>query len=308
LRARTILITGATGLIGKHLVKKLKARGDRIVALTTKVQSGSAMGSGISFEGISEIVGWSDYTSLAREKIFGIVNLAGRNLGEKRWTEEVKREIYDSRIGTTAKLNDLISKMEIKPEVLVSASGVDYYGDKGAAEVYENSPPGESFAAKLCIDWERETMQAEQYGVRVVVIRTGLVLAAESTALKKMMLPFKLFIGGPPGGGKQWLSWIHIDDITDVYIFSLENENMMGAINGSSPNPVQMKEFCKVLGRVIHRPSYMPVPKFALRLAFGEVAELVLSGRRAVPGKLMEAGFRFRFNEVDSALRDIVDN
>jgi uncharacterized protein (TIGR01777 family) len=302
--ARTILITGATGLIGKHLVRKLNARGDVVLALSTRAASFRGQAADLSLQ---KAVGWTDYLSLKDEKIFGIINLAGKNLAEDRWTEKVKQEIYDSRIGTTTKLNDLISKMEIKPEVLVSASGVDYYGDKGDFEVDEDSPPGETVAAKVCVAWEKEAMKAEQYGVRAVSIRTGLVLASDSPAINKMMLPFRLLVGGPPGGGKQWLSWIHIDDITNAYIFALENKNVRGPINGSSPNPVRMKEFCKVLGRAIHRPSYMPVPKFVLKLAFGEVSELVLVGRRAVPKKLMKAGFRFRLEKVEEALEEVVN-
>lgn len=293
-------MTGATGLIGRHLVRKLGARGDVVIALSTRRR--------VADLSLQKVVDWNDYLSLREEKIFGVINLAGKNLSEDRWTEKVKQEIYDSRIGTTAKLNDLISKMEIRPEVFVSASGVDYYGDKGEMELDENSSPGDTVTAKVCVDWEKETKKAEQYGVRAVSMRTGLVLASDSPAIKKMMLPFKLFVGGPPGGGKQWLSWIHIDDITDAYIFALENKYIRGPINGSSRNPVRMKEFCKILGKVIHRPSYIPVPKFALRLAFGEVSELVLSGRKAMPRKLIEAGFKFRFNDVDSALRNIIDN
>jgi uncharacterized protein len=297
--ARTILITGATGLIGSHLSRKLRARGDKVIALSTHgAEAGEILPE------IFKAIDWKDYFSLKDEKIFGIINLAGMNLAGKRWNDKVKKQLYDSRIGSTAKLIDLISKMEVKPEVLVSASGVDIYGDSGDKDVYEDSPPGNSFAARLCVDWEKEAMKAENYGARVVTLRTGMVIAEEGEALRKMIFPFKLFIGGAPGGGRQYLSWIHIDDITDIYMMALENKNMRNAFNASSPNPVRLKEFCSILGRLLHKPSFMPVPAFALKLLFGEVSELILSGRRALPKKLLELGYRFRYSDVKEALAE----
>jgi uncharacterized protein (TIGR01777 family) len=297
--SRTVVITGATGLIGRHLTGKLNARGDKIIALSTH-----GTDAGKILPEIYKAVGWKDYLSLVNEKIYGIVNLAGMNLAAKRWNREVKKQIYDSRIGTTAKLIELISKMEIKPEVLVSASGVDYYGDTGDKNIYEDSPPGNSFPARLCVDWEQEAMKAENYGTRVVTLRTGFVIARDSEALKKMIFPFKFFVGGAPGGGKQYLSWIHIDDMTDIYLLALENTKMKNVYNAASPNPVKMKEFCEILGKLLHRPSFMPVPAFAIKLLFGEVSELILSGRKALPKKLLESGYKFRFTDVKKTLSE----
>lgn len=295
--SRTILITGATGLIGRHLVKKLSARGDKVIALSTK----GAAAEKILPEAYKS-VGWDDYLSLSNEKIYGIINLAGMNLAGKRWNWMVKKQMYDSRIVTTAMLVHLIYKMEIKPEVLVSASGVDYYGDTGDKNIYEDSPPGNGYASRLCVDWEKYAMNAEEYGLRVVALRTGVVIAGDAPGIKKMLLPFKLFVGGAPGNGKQYMSWIHIDDITDIYLFALENKNMRGAFNAAAPNPVTMKEFCRILGELIHRPSFMPVPAFALKILFGEVSELILSGRKALPDKLIKLGYKFQFTNVKEAL------
>lgn len=295
--SRTILITGATGLIGRHLVKKLSARGDKVIALSTK---GAAAGK-ILPEAYKS-VGWDDYLSLSNEKIYGIINLAGMNLAGKRWNWTVKKQMYDSRIVNTATLVHLIHKMETKPDVLVSASGVDFYGDTGDKNIYEDSPPGNGYASRLCVDWEKYAMNAEEYGVRVVTLRTGVVIAHDSPGIKKMLLPFKLFVGGAPGSGKQYMSWIHIDDITDIYLFALENKNMKGVFNAAAPNPVTMNEFCRTLGGLIHRPSFMPVPAFALKILFGEVSELLLSGRKALPDKLMKLGYKFQFTNLKEAL------
>jgi hypothetical protein len=230
------------------------------------------------------------------------------NLAEKRWNEKVKKEIYDSRIISTHKLVELISIMEHKPEVFVSASGVDYYGDTRDKEVFEDSPPGSSFASMLTKDWENEALKSQQYNVRVAVLRTGFVIGKGSPALEKMLLPFKLFVGGPPGGGKQYLSWIHIDDLVNIYLFSINNESVKGAVNASAPNPVTMKDFCKQIGRVLKRPSFFPVPGFMLRLFFGEISEVILSGRRALPHKLQDLGYSFKYKNVSDAISNFYKN
>jgi uncharacterized protein (TIGR01777 family) len=293
---KRILITGATGVIGKYIVEALKMRGDEALILTTNTESAKKV-----FPGLKGITGWKDMSSLKNEKIDGIINLAGMNLGEKRWNDKVKKEIYHSRIDSTGKVVELIASMDVKPKVLVSASGVDYYGDKGSVNVYEDTPPADSFAGRLCVDWENEAIKAGKYGVRTVVIRTGFVIAKNSPAVDKLALPFKLFIGGTIGSGKQYISWIHADDLVEIYLFALDNGEVKDAVNGTAPNPETMKIFCKHLAKALNRPGIFPVPGFAVKIIAGEMAELILTGRKALPKKIIELGYKFKYlNSLDA--------
>jgi len=298
---KTILITGATGLIGGHIIKALTGAGYGYIALTTHPDSARK-----KLAGAEKIVGVNDYLSLKDEKISGIINLAGANLGEKRWTEKNKKIFYDSRIDITRKLVHLIEVMPEKPEVLLSASGVDYYGDTGSADMYEDAPPADTFLGKLTHDWEAEALKAQVFGVRTAVLRTGFVVAKDSDAVKKLLLPFKLFVGGPLGGGKQYISWIHIDDLVSAYLFLIEN-NLSGAFNASSPDPETNKEFGRSAARELHRPAILSVHAFMLKLILGEMSAVVLDGRRALPGRLLEAGFRFKFTHSTEAWKDILE-
>ncbi|MGH2574129.1 MAG: TIGR01777 family oxidoreductase, partial [Ignavibacteria bacterium] len=248
---KTILLTGATGLIGKYLVNALSSRGNEIIVLTRSAEAAKKI-----LPRIKKITVLDNYLSLKNEKIDAIINLAGMNMAERRWNLKVKKLLYDSRVNTTNKIVELISAMEKKPEVLVSASGVDYYGDTGDEDIFEGSPAGNNFASSLCVDWENKALKARDYNVRVVIIRNGLVLAKEAHALNKMALPFKLFVGGYPGSGKQYLSWVHIDDAVGIYLLAIDNSDMDGPVNGSSPNPKRMKDFCGELGKVLGSPSY----------------------------------------------------
>jgi uncharacterized protein (TIGR01777 family) len=293
---KKILITGATGLIGKHIVNALHSRGDEVLILTTNSKSAKK-----TFPFLNQITEWKDILSLKNETLDGIIHLAGMNLGDKRWNEKVKEEIYNSRINTTRKIVELISVMALKPEVLLSASGVDYYGDKGNKDIYEDSPPADDFVGQLCQDWENEALKTEKFGVRTVVIRTGFVLAKDSKAVDKFAKPFKMFIGGPIGKGTQYMSWIHIDDLTGIYLFALDNLNVRGALNGTAPNPETMKIFCKNLAGALHRPSLFPVPAFAVKIIAGELAELILSGRKALPKKIIELGYKFKYENAAEA-------
>jgi uncharacterized protein (TIGR01777 family) len=300
LNNKTVLRTGATGLIGGHIVKALTAAGYSYIALTTHPDSARK-----KLSGAEKIVGVNDYMELKDEIIFGIINLAGANLGEKRWTKKNKKIFYDSRIDITKKLVHLIEVMPKKPEVLVSASGVDYYGDTGSADMYEDAPPADTFLGKLTHDWEAEALKAQAHGVRTAVLRTGFVIAKDSDAVKKLLLPHKLFVGGPLGGGKQYVSWIHINDLVSAYLFLIEN-NLSGAFNASSPNPETNKEFGKSAARVLGRPAIFPVPALMLKLILGEMSAVVLDGRRALPGRLLEAGFSFKFTHSSDAWKDIL--
>lgn len=293
-----ILVSGATGLIGKYFVKALISRGDEVVILTQNISRARKI-----LPEAKNFASWNDYISLYSDKFSCIINLAGTNLDAKRWNDKFKREIYDSRILTTRKMVYLISKMSAKPGVLINASGVDYYGDTGDNDIDESSPYPDTFISKLVYDWEREAFDAEKYKVRVVCLRSGFVIAPDSSALHKLVLPFKFFAGGHPGNGKQYMSWIDIEDLVRIYLYCLDNEPINGAVNACSPYPEKMKEFSKHLGNALHRPSWFHVPAFVLKTIFGEKADLILSGRKALPKKLLAAGYEFKYPHAIDSLR-----
>ena len=291
-----VAVAGANGLIGSNLVRALRARGDEVVPLVRNPRNPGE-------------VRWDpraggDWTK-ALDGVDGVVNLAGANVGAKRWTGEYKKEIRESRLQATRALVEAMRAATRRPRVFVSASAVGYYGDRGDEEVTESTQPGSDFLARLCVAWEEEAGRAEQLGVRTVLFRTGVVLDREDSALAKMIPPFKAFVGGPIGSGRQWFPWIHIGDEVELILWALDG-TVRGPVIASAPNPVRMKEFARALGRVLHRPALFPVPPFALRLAVGEMAEVLLEGQRALPRKALEGGFRFRFEDLDAALRDVL--
>jgi len=291
-----VAVAGANGLIGSNLVRALRARGDEVVGLVRNPRHPGE-------------VRWDPKTggewTRSIDGVDAVVNLAGANVGGKRWTEEYKREIRESRLQSTRALVEAMRAASRRPRVFVSASAVGYYGDRGDEEVTESTPPGSDFLATLCKDWEEEAGRAEQLGVRTVVLRTGVVLERNDSALAKMIPPFKAFVGGPIGSGRQWFPWIHIDDEVGLILWALDG-TVRGPVDAVSPAPVRMKEFARALGRALHRPAVFAVPAFALRLAVGEMAEVLLGGQRALPRKALEGGYRFRFDDVDLALRDVL--
>ncbi len=288
-------------MIGRHIAEAIVKRGDEFIALTTNADSAAK-----KLSSAKKIVELNDYLKLRDEKIDAVINLAGANLGSKRWNDKTKKEFYDSRIDTTAKLVNLFSQMPVKPEVLVSASGADYYGDCGSKDVYEDSPRADSFLGKLTGDWEQVALKAETYGLRVVVLRTGFVMAKNSEAVDKLLMPYKLFVGGPLGGGKQYVSWIHIDDLVGIYLYAIDIPGISGIYNAASPNPKTMKGFGKSAAKVLHRPAIFPVPGIVVKLIAGEMAAVVLEGRRALPKKLIDAGYNFKFPRVEDAWKDVL--
>ena len=294
-----ILITGATGLIGHYLVKSFSSDENEIIIITRNTESAQK-----KFPALENFVEWENLGSLKGTNIDVVINLAGMNLDEKRWNDKVKKQLYDSRINSTRKLVEFFCTMTKKPEVLINASGVDYYGDTGDKDIYEDSPPADFFASKIVRDWEAEALEAEKYGVRVVLLRTGFVIAPDSKAFKKMVLPFKLFAGGYAGNGRQYLSWIHIDDLVRIYQYVIDNKQITGALNASSPNPERMKNFTGIIGKVLQRPGFFPAPGFMLKILFGEVSEVILAGRKALPKKLIDAGFEFNFENAADAVKD----
>lgn len=298
---KTILITGATGLIGRSIVKALVNRGDKIIALSTNVQSAKQ-----KLPSVGKILSFDEIQSLKDEKIDAIINLAGASIGGKRWSENYKKVIYDSRIKTTRKITDLVSVMDKKPEVLLNMSGIDYYGDTGDKISLEDAPNGNTFLAGVCKDWETEALKAASHGVRVVILRTAFVMAKNSEGIRRFIQPFSFFIGGPLGSGKQYMSWVHLDDVTGIFLFALDNAFINGTVNVCSSNPEIMKNFCSDLGKAMKRPSLLPVPSFMIKLIAGEMSEVILTGRRAIPEKILKAGYKFKFDSAFNAWKDVL--
>lgn len=302
---KKIIITGATGLIGQQLTIKLTDMGYKITIFTRNPDNAQK-----KLPNVHKVVKWEyDYVDEwlhELESVDAVIHLAGANLSTKRWNKEYKKLLYDSRIISTKKLIEAIKTVERKPKIFITASAIGYYGNRSDEILTEESEPGKDFLANLCNDWEKEAKNVEQFGVRSVQIRTGLTLSRNEGALKQMLPAFKYFIGGPLGNGKQWYSWLHIEDIVNIYVKALESEILSGPINAVSPNPVTMKKFAKILGDVLHRPSFFSVPKIILLTVIGQVAEVVTSSQRVVPEKLLNSSFKFKFEKLEDALRDIL--
>ena len=298
-----ILVTGGTGFIGRALCGALSRAGHQL-----RVPSRSAARARSALPGVDVLdlpttpVGWS----AAVDGCDAIVNLAGESIAAGRWTAARKARIVESRVGTTRSLVAACSAAASRPAALVSASAIGYYGDRGADEVTEATPPGSDFLAEVCKRWEAEALAAEKLGMRVVLTRLGVVLAEDGGALERMKLPFKLMIGGPLGNGRQWLSWIHRDDAVGLITLALETAVLKGALNLTSPDPRTMHDFAKSLGRALHRPSWLPVPELALRLALGEMAQMLLVSQRVLPVVAQKMGHAFRFAALDDALAAVV--
>jgi uncharacterized protein (TIGR01777 family) len=303
-----VFVTGGTGLIGTRLVKRLQERGDSVVLLTRRAASlGDRLAGCTVIEGDPMVAGpWMD----AITDCDAVVNLAGENIFGKRWNDDYKRLLMDSRVKTT---ENVVAALTRRPhtdagaaKTLVNASAVGYYGPHGDEELDEDSPPGDDLLARICVAWEKSALTAVVAGVRVVLLRIGVVLAREGGALATMMTPFKLGMGGPVGSGKQWLPWVHRADVVGLALFALDNAAAHGPINVTSPNPATNREFSKALGRALHRPAFMPVPGFAMHLRFGGVAEVILEGQRVLPKQALRLGYQFQFPDLDAALADIL--
>lgn len=299
-----IILSGGTGFIGAALLRRFLEKGHRVVLLTRN--PGSAP---LPAAGAVEPVLWDAKTlgpwASHLEGADAVVNLAGESVAAGRWTRERKEKIFSSRIESTKLLVSAIAQAKKRPSVLVNASAVGYYGDVPEGEVSESFPQGSGFLAELCGRWEQEARAAEELGVRRVSLRIGVVLEKEGGALAKMLPPFYFFMGGPLGSGRQWFPWIHRKDVLEIILFALENPKVLGALNAAAPDPVNLKDFCSALGRALHRPSWAPVPAFALRLMLGEMSEILLTGQKAVPKRLVELGYQFRHPKLDQALASI---
>ncbi|SMO42128.1 TIGR01777 family oxidoreductase [Gracilimonas mengyeensis] len=296
-----ILISGGTGFIGQELRTLLLKQGHDLVILTRspeKYKDESAKN--------QRFVSWDDNLPGLMNDVDAVVNLAGENIFALRWTPEKKERILNSRIKTTRTLVEAMKEAGDKPVAFVSSSGANVYGDRGDEVLDENEPPADDFLADVCIQWEQEAEKATEFGVRVANPRTGVVLEKEGGALEKMLLPFRMGVGGPIGPGTQYMSWIHRTDLCRSIIFAIENEEMQGPYNACAPNPVTMNEFSKTLAATLNRPAIFKVPEFIIETALGEVSKLVIDSVRMQPKKLQVAGFDFQFEELEEALADIV--
>ena len=299
-----ILVTGSTGLVGTALVKALASDGHTVCRLL-RPQSKSTSDSKDGFD-----VAWNPATGELGGAGVGpdaVVNLAGASIAGGRWTKDRKALLHSSRIDTTRALVKALAKMNARPRVLVSASAIGIYGDRGDEVLTEESKPGTDFLAGLAREWETEALKAEALGIRVVLARFGIILARHGGALAKMLLPFKLGAGGRLGSGKQWMSWIMLEDVVGIVKSMLENSTVRGPVNVVAPGAVQNAEFTKVLAKALHRPAIFPAPAFALRLALGEMADaLLLSSQRVAPEKLEQLGYTFLYPAVSSALSAVL--
>lgn len=295
-----ILITGASGLLGENLQKSLLSKGHELLLATRhKPEKDNQIYWNIE-KGFRE----EDFGKL--ETVDAVVHLAGETI-TGRWSEEKKRKIRDSRIFGTRSLVDAFSKLANKPKVFVSSSAIGFYGDRADEELTESSAAGDTFLAKTCAEWEAEARRAEDLGIRTVLVRTGVVLAKEGGALGQMLTPFKFGVGGVVGSGKQWMSWISLEDEIEIFNFALENENVRGAVNATAPNPATNEEFTKTLGAVISRPTILPLPEFAVNLVFGEMGDaLLLDSTKVLPKRLTDFGFKFKHPTLKEALEDAV--
>jgi uncharacterized protein (TIGR01777 family) len=300
-----VVIAGATGFLGQPLARALAADGRDLVILTRRADP-PRPSQGARFLTWQPGTGPGPWTAEI-DGAAAVINLAGESIGASRWSKAQKQRILDSRLQATRTLADAISSASRPPPVFVSGSAVGYYGPRGDEIVTEDEPPGTDFLATVCAGWEAEAIRAGS-ATRVVCIRTGLVIENGGGALPRMVLPFKFGAGGPLGSGRHYMPWIHRDDWVALIRWTIDTSSPNGPINATAPNPVTNAEFARALGRALHRPAFMPAPAFALRLALGEMADaLLLSGQRAIPAKAERLGFRFRFTQLDDALRAIFE-
>jgi uncharacterized protein (TIGR01777 family) len=299
-----VLVTGASGRIGKALCDELLARGDEVVGLTRDPEKARAAQAQITWHAWEPTL--ERPAEAAFEGVDAVVNLVGEKINQ-RWTDEAKRKIMDSRKVATHNLVGAIDGLARKPKVLVSQSAVGYYGNRGDEELDESSPPGEGFDASVCVEWEKAAHEVEAAGVRLVIVRTGQVMETGGGILGELLLPFKLGVGGPLAGGKQWVPWIHLSDEVGILAWALDTESVNGVVNGTAPNPVTNKEWSKALGRALHRPAVLPIPGFAVEVKFGkEFGKVAQGGQKVLPKRTEELGYAFKYPEIDAALRNLV--
>jgi uncharacterized protein (TIGR01777 family) len=305
---KKIILTGATGTIGIKLCQKLIGLGSEITILSRNPANAAKI-----LPRVKEFIKW-DYESIDewKQQLNGVdvvIHLAGANLGAKRWNKEYKKYAYESRIISTRKLVGAIAAVEKKPKAFICSSAVGYYGNRSDDYLSEEDEPSNNFLAKLCADWEKEAAKVETLGVRPVSVRTGLVLSRNEGLLKQMIPSYKLLLGGYLGNGRQWFPWIHIDDIVGIYLHIINDSaggGLKGAVNAASPGILRMKQFAKTLGRVLHRPSFLPIPKFVIKILKGELGNYAIDSQRVVMNKLLNSGYKFKYENLEDALRELL--
>lgn len=299
-----IVIAGGTGFIGKSLCEVLRLHGHHVTMLTRRRAEVERL-----FGSTVRAVEWDAKRSGSWENSLNgaqaVVNLAGASIADGRWTDSRKRLLTESRVDATRLLVQACGRLAVKPQVFINASGVGFYGPQGDEVLDESSGPGKGFLADLCVQWEAAAREVSSLGIRVLCLRTGMVLEREGGALPRMVLPFRLFMGGPVMPGTQWISWIHRDDLIGLIEWALTNPTAVGPVNAVAPSPVTMADFCKTLGLVLHRPSWFPLPEFVLKMALGELGSLMTTGQKVAPLIAQRGGYRFRYPFLEGALRAI---
>ncbi len=301
----TVLVTGATGFIGKRVCDALVGKGDEIIGISRNPARAHT-----ALSAAKTVYGWNASTDLlppeATSEVTAVVHLAGETIAG-RWNAKKKLRIRDSRILSTRCLVNSLADAQNKPAVLVCASAIGYYGESGDAQLTETSPSGSDFLANVCKEWETEALKAEALGIRVVLVRIGLVLGREGGLLKQVLPPFKMGVGGKLGRGNQWMSWVHVDDVVGIILHVLENPEISGSLNATAPAPVRNTEFTKTLGSVLRRPTLFPVPIIALKVMMGEFANFVLLSQQVLPEKTEASGYTFQYQTLEPALRACVE-
>jgi len=301
-----IIVTGATGFIGKALCFRLLEEKYDVVALSRSKEKGEKIfgtdATVVEWDGKSSEV-WQDYANGA----YAVVNLAGENIGSGRWTPKRKQSILQSRLDAGRAIVEAAKSVEKKPRVIIQASAIGYYGSRGDEIIDESSSPGESFLVEVVKKWEQSTQGVESLKIRRVIVRSSIVLGKKGGVFLRLVKPFRLFVGGHLGSGKQWFSWIHLEDEVKAILFLIEREDLSGVFNLTAPHQLIQKDFFHILGKIMKRPSWFPVPGFVLRLIFGEMAkDTLLSGQRVAPRRLLEAGYRFLYPQAELAIKEIL--
>jgi uncharacterized protein len=299
-----VLVTGASGRIGKALCGELLKRGDEVVGLTRSPEKATAAQPQVTWHAWEPTL--ERPAEAAFEGVDGVVNLVGERI-DQRWSDDAKRKIVDSRKVGTHNLVGTIEGLTTKPKVLVSQSAVGYYGNRGDEVLDESSAPGEGFDSSVCVEWERAAHEVESTGVRLAIVRTGQVMETGGGILGELLLPFKLGLGGPLAGGKQWVPWIHLSDEVGILTWALDTDAVSGVVNGTAPNPVTNKDWSKALGKALGRPAVLPIPGLAVEVKFGrEFGKVAQGGQKVLPKRTEELGYAFKFPEIDGALRNLV--
>jgi uncharacterized protein len=299
-----ILITGATGLIGRAISRRLADEGHQIVVLSRHPESAEVVAGAKAYNWEPEL---GPPERRVWEGVDAVIHLAGESVAASRWTDEQRRRIRDSRVIGTRRLIEGMKEASDRPKILVSGSAVGFYGNRGDEQLDEWSEPGRGFLPEVCQQWEREALRGQELGLRVTTVRTGVVLSTNGGALEKMLMPFRLGLGGRMGNGRQWFPWIHLEDIAGIFCHALSLAELSGPINGVAPGIVMNEEFTRELAAVLHRPVFLAIPDFVLKVAMGEMAQLVLDSQRVTPRVALETGYKFRFQILGLALRSLLE-